>query len=116
VGLHIGKISAEKLLGPLDGDVFNHIHALTAAVIASAGVSLGVFVGEYGPGSGQNSGADDIFGSNQLNVLLLTLEFCLNSVSYFRIDCGKELHCVLNHVKTPSGANIKTLDMTHKMM
>ena len=43
--LHIGIIRAEEHLGALDGKRFDNINMLTAAVIALAGVALGVLVG-----------------------------------------------------------------------
>ena len=45
VRLHIGIIRAEEHLGALDGKRFDDINMLTAAVIALAGVALGVLVG-----------------------------------------------------------------------
>ena len=44
VGLHIGIIGAEELLGPLNGDVLHHVHALTAAVVVCVGL-LGAILG-----------------------------------------------------------------------
>jgi hypothetical protein len=45
--LHIGKAAAEELLGAVDGQLLGDIDELAAAVIAPAGIALGVFVGEH---------------------------------------------------------------------
>ena len=60
VGLYVGKGGAKELLCPLDGDIFHHIDALTAAIVPLSGVTLGVFIGEYAAGRGQNRGADNV--------------------------------------------------------
>ena len=103
VRLNIGKVCTEELLGALNSDVLYHIYALAAAVVAASGITLGVFVGEYGSSGGKDSVADDVFGGDQLNVLLLTLKFGLDGAAHFGIHRGEELHCILNHEKTPSG-------------
>ena len=46
VGLYVDMLRAKKLVGPVDGQVFHLIHALAAAVVALAGITLGVFVGQ----------------------------------------------------------------------
>ena len=46
VWLHVGVISAEQLFGALDGQGFNLVHMLAAAVVALAWVAFGVFVGQ----------------------------------------------------------------------
>ena len=46
MGLHIGGIGAKELFDPLNGQLFGDIDIFTAAVIAFAGIALGVFVGQ----------------------------------------------------------------------
>jgi hypothetical protein len=44
--LHVGVIGAEQLLGAVDGQLFDFIHMLAAAVVALARVAFGVLVGQ----------------------------------------------------------------------
>ena len=77
VGLNIGVVGTEKLLGPLDGDVFHHVHALTAAVVTLARVARG----------------------NQLNVLLLAVVLSADGLSHLGIGGGNEVHDFVDHGK-----------------
>ncbi len=47
VGLNIGVIGSEELLGPLDGEVLRHIDEFAAAVVATAGIALCILVGQH---------------------------------------------------------------------
>ena len=49
MGLDVGVISPEQLLGPVDRQSFNLVGVGLAAIIAPAGVALGVFVSKDGP-------------------------------------------------------------------
>jgi hypothetical protein len=42
----LAAIGAEQLLDAVDGQLLGHVHVLAAAVVALAGVALGVFVGQ----------------------------------------------------------------------
>ena len=46
VGLDVDVVAAEELPGPVDGELLDDIHVLATAVPASAGITLGIFVGE----------------------------------------------------------------------
>ena len=43
--LHVGVLRPEQLPGPLDGQVFGHVHIFAAPVVTLAGIAFGVFVG-----------------------------------------------------------------------
>ena len=47
VGLDVGVLGAEELLGPLDRQLLGDVDLLAAAVVAAAGVALGVLVGQH---------------------------------------------------------------------
>src|SRR5699024_6761693 len=47
VGLHVGVLRAEQAAGAVNGDLLRLVHIAAAAVIAVAGVTLGVFVGQH---------------------------------------------------------------------
>ena len=99
VGLHIGIIGAEELLGPLNGDVLHHVHALTAAVVALAGIALGVLVGQDGTGGGQNGGTDDVLRGDQLNVLLLPVILGADGLPHLGIGGSDKVHDFVDHGK-----------------
>jgi hypothetical protein len=46
VGLDVGEAGVEQLLHPVDRQLLGHVDELAAAVVALAGVALGVLVGE----------------------------------------------------------------------
>ena len=71
MGLHIGIFRAEQLLGTLDGNTLDLVNVLAAAVIALAGVALGVFIRQDCAHGGDDGGGGDIFRSDQLDILPL---------------------------------------------
>ncbi len=85
VRLHIGVFGAEKLFGAVNGQLFGIVHEFTAVVVATAGVALGVFVGQHGALSFAHGAADVVFGGNQLNVLPLADGLALQSVIHFGV-------------------------------
>ena len=48
VGLHICILGAEKFFQTVDGKLFGLVNHLAAAIIAVAGITLGIFVCEAG--------------------------------------------------------------------
>ena len=50
VRLHVGEAAAEQLLGAVDGELLDDVDVLAAAVVAPAGIALGVLVGEHAAG------------------------------------------------------------------
>ncbi len=71
VGLHVGVVGAEELLGPVACDIFNDIGKLAAAVVALAGVAFRVFVGENRPCRLKHSARDEVFAGNHLQPVVL---------------------------------------------
>ena len=47
VGLDVGMLGAEQLLGPIAGQILDHVDMLAAAVIAPAGIAFGIFVRQH---------------------------------------------------------------------
>ena len=89
VGLYVGVLGTEQLLGALTGDVFHHVHGIAAAVVALARIALGVLVGEDGAGGKQSSLGNDVLGGDQFNVVGLPLELFLAGGIYFGIKLGE---------------------------
>ena len=77
VGLHVGVLGAEELLGALAGDVLHYVHILAAAVEALAGIALGVFVGQMAAHGLHYSGGGEILAGDKLYVVALALELAL---------------------------------------
>ena len=78
VRLDVGVVAPEQLLAALDGEVFDDVHILAAAVIALAGQALGVFVGEVRTDRRHDGGRDEVFAGDQLDVPPLAVELELH--------------------------------------
>ncbi len=44
--LHVGELGAEELLGAIAGEILDDVDVFAAAVVAAAGITLGVLVGQ----------------------------------------------------------------------
>ena len=78
VGLHVGILGTKQLAGAVDGDLLHLIHKLAAAVVAVAGVTLGVLVGQHTAHGRHHGGGDDVLAGDQLNVLALTAQLAVH--------------------------------------
>ncbi|GIS12970.1 MAG: hypothetical protein CM15mP115_21210 [Alphaproteobacteria bacterium] len=58
---------------------------LAAAVIAAAGIAFGIFVGQNRALRLQNTGADDVFGCDHLDLVLLADQLMPDRRRQFRI-------------------------------
>ena len=85
MGLDVGRLGAEELLGPFDGQIFDHIHKFAAAVIALAGVTLGIFIGEGGADGFHNRLADEILAGYELDFRALTVDLGLDGRGDLRV-------------------------------
>jgi hypothetical protein len=56
VRLHVGGFGAEQLLDAVDGQLLGDVDVLAAAVVALAGVALGVLVGQLRALGGHDGG------------------------------------------------------------
>ena len=81
MGLHVGEAAAEQRNRALDREPLGDIDILAAAVVAPAGVALGVFVGEHRALGLQHSAAHDVLGRDQLDGRLQAL----NLAGYRRV-------------------------------
>ena len=95
--LDVGVIAAEQLTGTFAGDFFHHVHGVAAAVVAFAGITFGVLVGQARAHGGHHGGADDVFGSNQLNIAAFPVKFLPDGGAYLGVEPGDEVHGLLNH-------------------
>ena len=97
VGLNVHVVSAEEGLGPVPGDVFHHVHALTAAVIPLAGVSFGILVGEHRGGRCQHGFADKVLRGDELNVSALAVVLRLHGVAHLGVLLDQKINNIFDH-------------------
>jgi hypothetical protein len=89
VRLDIGGIGAEQLLGPVDGQLLDHIHVLAAAVVALARIPLGILVGQLRTLGFHHGPGDVVLRGDQLDVVFLAAVLVLDRGPEFRIALGK---------------------------
>src|SRR5882762_3559842 len=65
----------EQLLRPIDRELLDQIHHFAAAVVPLARQPLGVLVGEGRPHRLENCDRYEVLGGNQLEAVLLSLDF-----------------------------------------
>ena len=72
--LHIGEGAAEQLPGAVDRQVLRHVDVDTPAVVAAAGITLGIFVGQHRALRLQHGGGDNILRRDQFDAVLLAVQ------------------------------------------
>ena len=102
VGLDVGVVGAEELAGPVPGDVLGDVHLLAAAVVALAGVALGVLVGEHRAHSHQHRFTDDVLRGDELNIPPLPGQLGRHGGAHFRVAGGEEIDHFLYHCRRTS--------------
>ena len=76
--LHVGVFGAEQLLRAVARQVLDNVGELAAAVIAFAGISLGILVREDGARGFEHGFADEVFRGNQFQALVLAAGFIVD--------------------------------------
>ncbi len=84
--LDVGEGAAEKRLGAIDRQPLRLVDIFAPAIIAPAGIPLCVLVCHDRPLGHENGAGDDVFGSDQLDLFLLSLEFVGDRGIEIRID------------------------------
>ena len=85
MGLHIDVLGTEELFGAIASEIFNNISELASAVIAFAGITFSILVGEDGTGCLKHRLADEVLGGDHLQPFVLTAGFILNGSGNLRI-------------------------------
>src|SRR5262249_9166304 len=85
MGLNISMIGGKQFLGARNRQGFDFIDELTAAVIPFSRISFGIFVSHDAALSFQHRFADNIFRSNELEVLLKPICFLMYGLKFFVI-------------------------------
>ena len=98
MGLDVGIVAAEKLLGSLDGEGLELVDDFAAAVVTLARITFGIFIGED-RAHGQDDGlGNDVFRGDQFDVATLSLILLEDAGPYFRVSGGDGFHDVCDHV------------------
>ena len=79
--LHIGKACTEQFAQPVNSDLFDGIDMLAATVITATRIALGVFVGQDRALRQKHIAADDVFGRDQFNLVLLAVKLVADGIS-----------------------------------
>ena len=77
VRLHVGERAVEQLAGAVDGELLGLVDVLAAAVVAPAGIALGVFVGQHRARRLEHRARDDVLRGDQLDLLALAVQLAL---------------------------------------
>jgi len=104
VGLHIGVVGPEELTGAVAREILGLVDEFAAAVVALAGIALGVLVGQGGTHGLQHSRTDKIFRSDQLELVVLAVDLFLNcriDGRILRLDNGHGLSSVAVGISVP---------------
>ena len=96
VRLDVGRIGAEELACPIDGQSLGDIDVFAAAVVALAGVAFSVFVGQLRTLGCHHRGRGIVFARNQLYVVLLARVFGLNCSKQFGVGLFYECVAVVH--------------------
>ena len=112
VRLHVDVIGAEQLLGARDRQRLRDVHEFAAAVIALAGIALGVLVRHHRAGGFEHRGADEVFRRDQLEPFFLPPRFVRRSRRRCRDRPGQA--CVIEwrdscgiHILTHKGLGVQ---------
>ena len=87
--LDVGERAVEQLAGAVDGELLGLVDLLAAAVVAPAGIALGIFVGEHRARRFQDGARDDVLRSYELDLLALAVQFALEHGIDRRIRLGE---------------------------
>ena len=85
VRLHVGVLGAEKSACPVDCNLLYLIHIGAAAVIALAGETLCVFIGEHAAHGGHDCGGNEVLAGDELDVLALPCQFAVHGGGDVRV-------------------------------
>ena len=89
VRLNVGVLSTEELLHAGNSEGLNDVNEFAAAVVAAAGVTLSVLVGQHRALAFEDGTGDEVLGCNHLEGVLLALALQLNGFCNFGVKVGE---------------------------
>jgi len=84
--LHVGIFRVEEPTGPFLSQPFGNVHKFAATIVSSAWVTLGIFIGQDRTLRLKHRPADEMLGSNELELSLLTFLLVTDYPGNFRIN------------------------------
>ena len=91
VRLHVSEVRAEEFFHAVNREVFCDVYVFAPSVVAAPRVSFRVLVCKDRPLRLQNGFGDEVFRSNHLECVSLTLQFVIQNLRDFRIDLFERL-------------------------
>ena len=104
VGLRAGMrldvriVTAEELLGSLDGEGLELVDDFAAAVVTLARITFGIFIGQDRAHRQNDGFGNDVFRGDQFDVAALSVVLFEDAFPYFRVGGSDGFHDVLDHV------------------
>ena len=89
VRLDVGVLGAEQRLGAVDRELLGHVDELAAAVVAPAGIALGVLVGQHRALRLEHRHRHEVLGGDHLERALLAIELHDEDLGDLGIDLGE---------------------------
>ena len=89
VRLDVDVVAAEELLRAVDGELLDDVDVLAAAVVALAGVALGVLVGEHAALALEDGLGDEVLGGDHLQRAPLAIELEVDGLGDLGVDLGE---------------------------
>ena len=87
--LHVGEGAVEQPRDAVDRQLLGDVDILAAAVVAPAGIALGVLVGQHRALRLEHRARDDVLGGDQLDLVALATEFLLDRAEDLGVALGK---------------------------
>ena len=87
--LDVGELAAEQLLGAVDGEGFDFVHKLAAAIVTLARVTFGVLVGQDRALGLEDGAGNDVLGRDKLDFVSLAAEFFTNPFGDYGVGFRK---------------------------
>ena len=100
MGLDIGKFSTKDFFCPFDGKIFNHIYHFCTAIVAFSRITFRVLIGQNRALCSHYCFWNNVFWSNQLDVVLLAFFFSLDGIPKILV-ISLVVFQIENHVYTP---------------
>ena len=92
MGLHVGVVGVEQLLGAIAGDFLDLIDELAAGVIPPARIPLGVFVRQHAAHRLQDGRAGVVFAGDHFQAIALAADFADNGGPDLRVLAFQKIH------------------------
>ena len=89
VRLDVGVLGAEQLLGAVDRELLGDVDPLAAAVVAAAGIALGVLVGQHRALAFEHRPRHEVLGGDHLQRRLLAMQLARQRVGDLGIHLGE---------------------------